>query len=161
MVLEKRLWNGATWIGQGTVVNNGAISDVSIIITPGAGNEMMLNWASISHNDATASAITALIRDADDRTIIELANQAGVNQNAVIQVPPRGTSTGVDGNFPQFTLPIFISGGMDLIMTAETIDDIEGITWSCQGRLIGGALPTLTTVGGGTETVVTNTNVMI
>ncbi len=151
--------DGATWVGQGTVINNGAISDVSIIITPAPGNEMMLLVGSISHNDATASTITVLIRDADDNTIIELANQAAVNQNAIIQVPPRGTSTGAAGNIVQLTHPIMISSGMDLIMTAETIDEGEGITWSCLARTIS-TKPILTTVGGGAETVTTNTDLV-
>lgn len=153
-----KIWpDGTTYVFQGTVVNNGAISDVSTIFTPGEGNEMELHWASISHNDATASTITALIRDDGGNTLIEMANIALVTQNSIIQVPPVGTATAVDGNFPQFTRPIMISGNMDLILSALAIDDTEGITVSLVARIIGDT-PTLTTVGGGTETVTTNTS---
>ncbi len=153
-----RVWpDGATYVFQGTVVNNGAISDVSTIFTPGEGNEMELHWASISHNDATASTITVFIRDGSAGTLIALADQASVTQNSVVQVPPVGTVVGTGGNFPQFTRPIMISGNMDIILTAETIDDTEGIAVSLVVRIIGG-IPTLTTVGGGTETVTTNTS---
>ncbi len=154
----RRIWpDGATYVFQGTVVNNGAISDVSAIFTPGEGNEMELHWASISHNDATASTILALIRDDGARTLIEMANIAAVTTNSVIQVPPVGSAPATGGNFPQFTRPIMISGTMDLILTAEDIDDTEGITVALVARIIGD-IPTLTTVGGGAETVTTNTS---
>lgn len=153
----RRVWpDGATYVFQGTVVNNGAISDVSTIFTPGEGNEMELHWASISHNDATASTIQALIRDDDDRTLTILASVASVTQNSIIQVPGVGTTPGTSGNFPQYTRPIMISGTMDLILSALAIDDTEGITVALVARIIGD-IPTLTTVGGGAETVTKNT----
>lgn len=158
MVYPTRTWpDGATYVFQGTVVNNGAISDVSAIFTPGEGAEMEVQVGTISHNDATASTIVVDIRDAGGRTIVPLANQASVTQNSVIAVPPRGTPTGASGNFPQLTRALMVSGSMDLILTAESIDDTEGITVSLVARVIG-AVPTLTTVGGGTETVTTNTS---
>ncbi len=149
--------DGATYVFQGTVVNNGAISDVSTIFTPPAGSEMELHWASIQHNDATASTIQVLIRDALDNALIIMASVASVTQNSIIQGPGVGTAPGTAGNFPQFTRPIMISGGMDLILSALTIDDGEGITVSLVARIIG-AIPVLTTVGGGAETVTTNTS---
>ncbi len=148
---------GATYVFQGTVVNNGAISDVSTIFTPGAGQEMELHWASIQHNDATASTIQVLIRDALDNTLTIMASVASVTQNSIIQVPGVGTTPGTSGNFPQYTRPIMISGTMDLILSALQIDDAEGITVSLVARITGN-LPTLTTVGGGTETVTINTS---
>ncbi len=158
MTTAERTWpDGATYVFQGTVVNNGAISDVSAIFTPPPGSEMELHWASISHNDATASTIQVLIRDDGDNTLIIMASVASVTQNSIIQVPGVGTTPGTAGNFPQFTRPIMISGGMDLILSALTIDDGEGITVSLVARIIG-AVPTLTTVGGGAETVTTNTS---
>lgn len=153
----KNWFDGATYVFQGTVVNNGAISDVSTIFTPGVGAEFELQVATISHNDATASTITVLVRDDGGNMLIEMANQASVTQNSLIQAPPRGTPTTTSGNFPQLTRPIMISGEMDLILTAEDIDDTEGITVSLVARIIGG-IPTLTTVGGGAETVTTNTS---
>ncbi len=156
--MTEQTWpDGATYVFQGTVVNNGAISDVSTIFTPGEGQEMELHWASISHNDATASTIQVLIRDDGPNTLTIMASVASVVQNAVIQVPGVGTSPGTAGNFPEYTRPIMISGTMNLILSALQIDDLEGITVSLVARIMGNA-PVLTTVGGGAETVTTNTN---
>ncbi len=149
--------DGALYVFQGTIVNGGAISDVTARFTPGAGNEMELYWASISHNDATASTIIVLIRDPSANTLIELANIPLVTQNSVIQVPPVGTATAVDGNFPQFVRPIMISGTMDLLLQAIDIDDGEGITLSVVGRVSVGP-PAFVSFGGGTQVETINTN---
>ncbi len=149
--------DGALYVFQGTVVNNGSISDVTVRYTPGRGNEMELYWASISHNDATASTIIVLIRDPGGNTLIELANQALVTQNSVIQVPPVGTATAVDGNFPQFVRPIMISGTMDLLLQAIDIDDGEGITVSVVGRVSLNP-PAFVSFGGGAQIETINTN---
>lgn len=156
--MTQQTWpDGATYVFQGTVTNNGAISDLSTIFTPGAGQEMELQVATISHNDATASTIQAVIRDNGGNTLIVLANIASVTQNSVIQIPPVGSVPATDGNFPQLTRPIMISGTMDLILTALAIDDTESIDVSLVVRITGNP-PTLTTVGGGAETVTTNTS---
>ena len=135
---------GKTFIYQGTVINSGGISDVSIALVPGRGNEFELLTLEISHNDATASTINVLLRDAAaGNTVGTLAAVASVTANSVVRVPAVGTAVITTGNFPQLTRPIMVSGVMELFANAVAIDDLEGITVAILGRVYGG-LPTIT-----------------
>lgn len=157
-MMTKTWKDGATWIWQGTVFNNGAVSNVAVILTPGGGNEFELHYASILHDDATASTVTVIVQDDAGNNVLEMVNLPLVQQNILVQVPPLGTVAAVGAmNFPELPGHILISGGMVFRLTAEAIDDTEGIQVSIVGR-IWGDVPIITTLGGGAETVTVNTN---
>lgn len=149
-----KVWeDGATFIYQGTVINSGGISDVSIGLVPGRGNEFELYAAELSHNDVTASTMNILLRDAAaGNTVMTLFALASMAQNAVARVPTVGTAAATGGNFPQLVRPIMISGLMELFLNAVAIDDLEGITVAILGRVYGG-LPTITASPVADETV--------
>lgn len=144
---------GAAFAYQGTVINSGGIDDVSVSLVPGRGHEFELYTAEVSHNDATASTINALVRDAAAGNILmTLAAIASVTQNSVVRVPAVGTAVATGGNFPQLVRPIMISGLMELFLNAVAIDDTEGGTFAIMGRVYGG-LPTITASPVADETV--------
>lgn len=142
--------NGALFLYRGTNINAAGISDVDTILTPGVGNEFELHWATISHNDVTASTIEVFIRDPSNNTILELANIASVAQNAVVQVPALAEIPGTGTNLAE-PRRIILAGDMDLFLSALLIDDLEGSTVAIVGRVFGG-LPDIV-VAGGAETV--------
>ncbi len=151
--------DGALFVYQSTIINGGGGGgDVSVVLTPGQGNEFELYWGRISHNDATASDVDVLIRDAGARTLVSLYDMDAVAQNAICQFPtaPAAAATGGNvGDSPAATR-FLISGDMDLYMAALAIDLSEGSTNVIVGRIYGG-MPTIVETGNSTPAITINT----
>lgn len=157
-MIPGRLFSGDTWVYQATVINGAAIATPTVTLTPGAGKEFELYWGRISHNDATASTVRALIRDAGARTLATLIELASVTQNSVNQFPtaPQAAATGGNEADSPAATRFLISSTMDLRVEAVDIDASEGITVVIVGRTRGG-VPTVAETGGGTPTITINT----
>ncbi len=148
--------DGALWIYQASVINGGGGGgDVSILLSPGTGNEFELFYGTVSHDDATPSDVDVVIRDADDDLLLNLYDVDAVTQNSLCQFPTAGGAPSTSGNAaPQHTR-FFLSGDMELFITALAIDLSEGITVSLVGRVYGG-LPTVTEAGNSTPAITIN-----
>lgn len=154
--------DGATLVYQSTIINGaGGGGTVSVVLTPGDGNEFELYYGRISHNDATASDIDVHIRDAGDRVLASLYDVDAVTQNSVCQFPTAPAAAATAGNAadaPAATRFI-LSGDMDLYMAALLIDASEGSTNVIVGRIVGG-MPTITETGNSTPTITINTELV-
>ncbi len=131
---------------------------MSVVLTPGAGNEFELLWGRISHNDATASDIDVHIRDDGDRVLASLYDMDAVTQNSVCQFPTAPIVAATAGNVtdtPAATR-LFISGTIDLYMAALLIDLSEGSTNVIVGRVYGD-VPSIVETGNSTPTITINT----
>lgn len=148
--------DGALFIYQASVINGaGGGGDVAVQLVAGAGNEFELLYGTISHNDATASDVDVVIRDADDDLLLNLYDVDAVTQNSLCQFPTAGGAPSTAGNAaPQHTR-FFLAGDMELFVTALAIDASEGIAVSIVGRVYGG-LPTITEAGNSTPTITIN-----
>ncbi len=152
-------YEGALFVYQSTIINGGGGGGtVSVVLTPGAGNEFELLWGRISHNDATASDIDVHIRDDGDRVLASLFDVDAVTQNSVCQFPTAPAAAATSGNVgdtPAATR-FLIAGGMDLYMAALLIDLSEGSTNVIVGRVFG-AVPTIVETGNSTPAITINT----
>lgn len=159
-MMDEENYEGALFLYTATVINSGGISTVSVQLVPGAGNEFELLYATISHNDATASTMNVLFRDENAVTVLPFYDAlASVTQNSVLKIPPLGTVAGTGGNdLAAGPGRLLLAGDMDFFMSAVDIDDLEGITVSIVGRVFGG-VPTITASPVADETV-TNERVL-
>lgn len=152
-------FSGQTFVYRSTVINGaGGGGDTSVAIDPDRGNEFALIQGSISHDDATASTINALVRDEDDNTQIGMIDAlAAVTQNSVNYFPSGiGTIPATGGNQSGIPHPLLVSGDMDIFTNAVAIDLSEGSTHTFVLRLRG-RVPIITEVGNSTPTITITT----
>lgn len=154
--MSHHVWpRGALFIYQASVINGAAIASPTVLLVPGVGNYFELFYGTISHDDATASDVDVVIRDADDDLLANLYDVDAVVQNALCQFPTVGAAPSTTGNAAPFVQRFILAGDMELFITALSIDANEGITVSIVGRVFGG-VPTITEAAGGTPTITIN-----
>ncbi len=156
--MSKDYYSGATHVYRATVINGAGGGDTSITLLPRAGNEYALVQGSVSHDDATASTINALVRDEDGNTQIGMIDAlAAVTQNSVNYFPSGiGTIPATGGNQSGVPHPVIVSGTMDIFVNAVAIDASEGTTHTMLGRARGG-IPTITEAGNSTPVITITT----
>ncbi len=157
--MTEAFYDGGQFVYRSTVINGGGGGgDTSVTVTPGQGNEFGLIQGSVSHNDATASTINALVRDEDDNTQIGLIDAlASVTQNSVNYFPSGiGTIPATGGNQSGVPHPLMVAGTMDIFVNAVAIDLSEGSTHTLILRLRG-SVPTITESGNSTPTITITT----
>lgn len=157
MSLSLRDW--ANHVYRATVINGaGGGGDTSVTLTPGQGNEYALIQGSVSHDDATASTINALVRDEDDNTQIGMIDAlASVTQNSVNYFPSGiGTIPATGGNQSGVPHPLIVAGTMDIFVNAVAIDASEGSTHTLIGR-VAGSEPFIAEAGNSTPTITITT----
>lgn len=156
--MSKEYFSGATLVYRSTVINGAGGGDTSVTFLPRTGNEFALVQGSVSHDDATASTINALIRDEDGNTQIGMIDAlASVTQNSVNYFPSGiGTIPATGGNQSGVPHPLMVSGTMDVFVNAVAIDASEGSTHTLIARLRGG-IPTITELGNSTPTITITT----
>lgn len=156
MTKNEEWHRGALFIYQASVINGaGGGGNVSVQLVAGAGSEFELHYGTISHNDATASDVDVVIRDADDDLLVNLYDIDAVTQNSLCQFPSAGGAPATTGNASPEMRPIFLAGDMELFATALAIDLSEGITVSLVGRVYG-LIPTITETGNATPAITIN-----
>lgn len=148
--------DGALFIYQSSIINGaGGGGNVSVLLTAGVGSEFELHYGTISHNDATASDVDVVVRDADDDLLVNLYDVDAVTQNSLCQFPSAGGAPATTGNASPEMRPIILAGDMELFITALAIDASEGITVSIVGRVYGD-VPTITETGNSTPAITIN-----
>lgn len=149
--------DGALFVYRATIINGAAIATPTCTLTPGQGNEFQLLMGAISHDDATASTVTAALRDQDDNVLVPFIDAlASVTADSINYFPAPGTAVATGGNVPDFPHGVFISGPMDLFLSATNIDATEGITVVIIGRVFG-SVPGIVETAGGTPTITIST----
>lgn len=147
--MSEEYWEGALFIYQSDIVNGaGGGGNISVVISPGVGNEMEVLMAEILNGDSSSRVLAGRTRneDADKlRSIFSVNTAAGGNQ-----AWPHGRTDQIGGPGK-----LILSGDMDLFLLAESVAASQNASFSMEARLRGG-VPTITESGNSTPTITIN-----
>lgn len=149
-------WEGGTWVYQAQITNGaGGGGAVSIVVTPGAGNEMEILYGSLTNGDGTGRSAVIKIRDDGDNDLAHLINVGySLGAASTICIPLFDQAT--DGAHAGSGTRLILSGGMDLIMQLSSVAASQDGVFSLVAR-IRGDIPTVTETGQSTPTITINT----
>jgi len=144
---------GATWLYRSNVANDAAgASDITWLVVPGEGSELIVIAASIQNLDTVARTLSIVLEtDTAGETIAPLVASVSTAASAT-RVWPVATVIGDNGAISGSGMPLIVSGPMRILATASAIALSQDAEFTILAR-IKGAVPTVTTTGGGTEVV--------
>jgi len=156
---------GATWVFQGTVLEDATVGThlSSLTVTPGAGNELLVLYGRIVvGNTATAQVVSIFIDDGTNLLVRPLF-VSNTTASVEYQIGYEETATTINpsANVDRISLdrPFIVSGTMRLVLQVSTTIVSLTQTFAIACRIKSSALPTATladTVG--VPTLTTNTN---
>lgn len=155
---QEQYWDGALYVFQADIVNNGANSGNHIYaVTSGVGSEMELLYGNVFNGDGSNRTITGVIQDDGGEDLgFPIPSGHTLNAGNNYSFPATDAPAATHTAFSAGVRPIF-GGGMLLRVQVSSIAVSQDTEFALVLR-IRGAIPTVTMTSptGATETINTN-----
>ena len=159
--MSEDYWDGATFEYQAQITNGaGGSGDITVEITPGAGNEFEFLYGAISNGDTVTRTLFMQIRDSNDN-VITTDTIDDINAGGRLALPGVAASShSADRPAASGTHRRIVSGTMDILLTASAIAASQDATFTFTLR-IRGPVPTITEAGQASPTITINTEQVV